>query len=123
MRPKSTHQEEKSKPKQIKKNLTTKTTAADQLNPDRKVELPDQSPGDNSRGLDINDLVSSYINRAKLRIRTMSMAGGGKAKEKKEPESTNHFADYISRTKKKLQSTLSMGGGKNTPPTPDMRKN
>ncbi|XP_031399445.1 uncharacterized protein LOC116209854 [Punica granatum] len=92
----STHQRKGSKSKQMAKILTGKP-AVHQSDPHRKVESLDQSPG--SKTVDINDRVSDYISRAKLRIRAMSVRGGGKAKVEKEPGSSNRFADYIRRTK------------------------
>lgn len=96
---KSIHREEKSKAKQIKKFLSIKI-AADQPSANKKS--------------DINDRVSDYISRAKIRIRTMSLIGGGKDKvEEESAPSTKHFTDYIRRTKCKLRSrTSSISDGK-----------
>lgn len=109
--PRKSADQEKPKSRQVKKILATRT-ARDQPNPDEKLELPDKSPGSKRVGANINDRVSDYIKRAKLRIRTVTMTGGGKAKAEKEPAGPDRFTDYIRRTKNKLRSTLSIGRGR-----------
>ncbi|KAK4741566.1 hypothetical protein SAY87_025154 [Trapa incisa] len=100
----------------MQKISATKEAAADMPNASEKLDLPDQSPtGSKMSGSNINDRVSDYITRTKLKMRTMSMAmtGGGKAKKaaKEPPAKPDPFADYIHRTKKKFWSTtLSIRG-------------
>ncbi|KAM7258573.1 hypothetical protein ACFE04_014314 [Oxalis oulophora] len=56
-----------------------------------------------STGVHIEDRFTDYINRAKLKIRTMSIND-----EKKNER--DRFSEYIDRSKVKLRSTSSIGG-------------
>lgn len=66
------------------------------------------------RSMDINDQVSEYINRAKSRIRSVTMRGGeGKSKAETYQRHDSHFTNYIHRLKMRLRSSLStVGTGK-----------
>ncbi|CAK7348192.1 unnamed protein product [Dovyalis caffra] len=67
--------------------------------------------GNHKPGMHIEDRFTDYINRAKIKIRTVSNAGhekqhahAGSGKDK--------FTDYINRAKVKLRTTSSIGGRK-----------
>lgn len=71
---------------------------------------------------DLNETFSNYINRAKLKIRSVSdvkdkssleLAGGAHQDTNYKRESRDHFSDYIRRAKSKMRST-SFGSAKNT---------
>lgn len=69
--------------------------------------------------LDINDKFSEYINRAKIKMRTMSSkkiaeSDDGDYDRKERERGNDHFSDYIQRAKNKFRSTPSnLGGRKN----------
>jgi ribosomal protein L12E/L44/L45/RPP1/RPP2 len=75
---------------------------------------------------DINDTFSDYIKRAKMKIRTVSNAGGGKniasqqddiARDhhhdtKQRDTSNDQFSEYINRAKMKIRAVSNAGSGK-----------
>ncbi|XP_009356732.2 uncharacterized protein LOC103947545 [Pyrus x bretschneideri] len=75
--------------------------------------------GKKQGGLDINDKFSEYINRAKIKIRSMSSKKIAESDEvdydgKKRETENDHFSDYIQRAKNKFRSMPSnLGGRKN----------
>ncbi|KAI6695627.1 hypothetical protein NL676_023337 [Syzygium grande] len=98
--------EEKVKPKSEK--VPTPKTSGGPRNAPRK----DQSRGAKEKGEDINNRVSSYISRAKMRIRTMSFAGGTQGAGHKD-SGTDHFGNYIQRAKMKIRTMSGIGGDNN----------
>ncbi|KAF8015287.1 hypothetical protein BT93_H0939 [Corymbia citriodora subsp. variegata] len=79
----------------------------------RNAPRKDQSREVKEKGPDINTQASNYISRAKVKIRTMSNAGGIKGAEQ-EDGGTDDFGNFIQRAKMKIVRTMTgIGEDKN----------
>ncbi|KAF9669405.1 hypothetical protein SADUNF_Sadunf14G0104300 [Salix dunnii] len=77
-----------------------------------KFEAPQHNEpgeGNNKQGTHIEERFADYINRARIKIRSLSNAGH--EKQHASP-GKDKFTDYINRAKVKLRTTSSFGGGK-----------
>ncbi|KAJ6343567.1 hypothetical protein OIU76_005333 [Salix suchowensis] len=77
-----------------------------------KFESPQRNEleeGSDKQGTHIEERFADYINRARIKIRSLSNAGH--EKQHASP-GKDKFTDYINRAKVKLRTTSSIGGGK-----------
>ncbi|KAJ6401157.1 hypothetical protein OIU84_016549 [Salix udensis] len=78
-----------------------------------KFESPQRNEleeGSDKQGTHIEERFADYINRARIKIRSLSNAGHEKQHASAGP-GKDKFTDYINRAKVKLRTTSSIGGG------------
>lgn len=91
--------------------LTQEETHQEKAKPaPRNAPRKDQSREAKEEGEDINTRVSAFIDRAKIRMSTMSNAGGTKGAGQKDSGS-DHIENFIQQTKMKIRTMSGIGGG------------
>ncbi|KAF5731506.1 hypothetical protein HS088_TW18G00184 [Tripterygium wilfordii] len=92
-------------PPSVHKPLKTESPVEGNHKPKAQISSQVNKEEGKKTGIHIEDRFTDYINRAKVKIRTMSNAGEAAKVDRS-------FSEYINRAKLKIRAMSSIGGGK-----------